>query len=65
MEIFRNAAQQGNVSAKLRLAEMHLAGLGTLEARVGAQALYSVAASLGNKGTALAKVMLAAHLADG
>ena len=49
VEFFRNAAQQGNVPAILPLAEMHLAGLGTLEDRVEAQALYSVAASLGTK----------------
>lgn len=57
-----DAVEQGNVPAMLRLAEMHLAGLGTPKNRIEAQALYYVAASIDSKGASRAKAILAAHM---
>ncbi|MBT5191135.1 MAG: hypothetical protein HOK30_00805 [Rhodospirillaceae bacterium] len=62
VEYLQKAARKGNVASILRLAEMHLTGLGTPKDRVEAQALYYVAASLNSKGGAQATVMLGVHL---
>ncbi|MDP6689959.1 MAG: ankyrin repeat domain-containing protein [Alphaproteobacteria bacterium] len=74
-ENFRAASMQGNIPAMLRLAEMHLAGLGGPEDRVAAQALYYVVAGIeggssigvesgssNDGGAARAKTLLATHL---
>lgn len=62
LKSFQLAAQKGNVPAMLRLAEFHLAGLGTPKDRAAAQAYYYVATSLENKGAARAQGFLAPHL---
>ncbi|MDP6829947.1 MAG: ankyrin repeat domain-containing protein [Alphaproteobacteria bacterium] len=61
-ENFSTAARLGNVPAMLRLAEFHLAGLGTPKDRVEALALYYVAASIDEQGAARARSLLALHL---
>jgi hypothetical protein len=59
---FGMVAVTGNVPAMLRLADLHLAGVGVKKDRIEALALYIVAASIGSKGAERAKTMLSAHL---
>lgn len=62
MQNFSTAARLGNVPAMLRLAEFHLAGLGTPKDRVEALALYYVAASIDEQSAERARSLLALHL---